>query len=837
MGKKTEGSITVFLSLILLLIMSLLITMIEGARVNAAKICAERSLSTALDSTLAEFYGPLWKEYHLFGLYTEGENKGDQREEIEGKISDYISYTLDPNKGLHNLEGIKYWDLYDIKLNSIAVKDETMLMDYQGKLLINEAVEYMKYKEMGSLVEHFLNKLSLIETPEKVSYIYEEKQKVEGELVEIDKGILKLMKLLDGLLTSDKGIEVTKKGELKTTEYFVKKISLGQVTKEEVGINQDTIYQALKNSYINPIIKFNLLLESSTSLEGVCKQLSGNLAYRLIATNELSARQDELEELNAIDKKTKEDVRQIKELQKTIDTIVKRIKDYDNEGEQLRSKKESLGREIESTKGELFQLIEGIEPKITEAINVIDHIILKTQVAKPLLNQYEELLKNEKASISEDIYRELEENLNEMKRYISVDDSGYNFTQMKEILKANRKVLINCEEFLAIGEAQLYKEDYQGSKASFGEAEREMKQYRIKGLTIDYSTLVLDKSDQENPISKAGNLLQSGIASLVMDPNLISHKELPQGTLPSDIAAMSQEETNLILKLEGFLKNTFLGKDNSSMGELFQSFGSISKVRTMAEEGINKLAEHLLYQEYLKEHFALYMPKEEAEENKPSALSYEQEYLLIGQTSDQGNLSSVISRILFIRTILDFVSILGDGAKLQQAKATAAALVGFTGLPILISITQAVILILWSLAEALLDVSALMMGKEVPIMKKKVVLELPDLFVINRTFLQSKASSVVNSNELSFSYQDYLRMFLLMKSKEDIAYKSLDLMQENIKLRYNNNSFHIDHCLFGYVATAEYMIEPKFINISYFKKFLNINPKGYPYSTELSYSY
>ena len=64
---KEEGTITVFLSLILLLILSLLFTMIEGARVNTAKVFAERALTAAMDSTLAEYYGPLWEEYHIFG--------------------------------------------------------------------------------------------------------------------------------------------------------------------------------------------------------------------------------------------------------------------------------------------------------------------------------------------------------------------------------------------------------------------------------------------------------------------------------------------------------------------------------------------------------------------------------------------------------------------------------------------------------------------------------------------------------------------------------------------------------------------------------------------------
>ena len=76
-------------------------------------------------------------------------------------------------------------------------------------------------------------------------------------------------------------------------------------------------------------------------------------------------------------------------------------------------------------------------------------------------------------------------------------------------------------------------------------------------------------------------------------------------------------------------------------------------------------------------------------------------------------------QITLLRTVMDFASIVGDSTKRNEARALAILLVGFTGLPILIGITQAIILLAWSFAEALLDVCALMMGKEIPVIKKK----------------------------------------------------------------------------------------------------------------------
>ena len=333
------------------------------------------------------------------------------------------------------------------------------------------------------------------------------------------------------------------------------------------------------------------------------------------------------------------------------------------------------------------------------------------------------------------------------------------------------------------------------------------------------------------------NILQEGITSLVIDPNSISKEELSEELLPSIIAAMDNEDTDFLSILTAFFEDTIIGGKNSGMSSLFYSFDEPDEIMSLVGNGVNKVAEHVIYQEYLTKHFAMF-PKEgeNLKVRKPSVLTYEQEYLLNGKMSDQENLSSIITKIIFYRTILDFVSILGDKAKCNEAKLVATSLVGFTGLPILIGITQTIILLIWGFVEALTDVCALMKGKEVPVLKKKLVTEFEDLFLIKRSHLQSKASQIVAAKELSLSYQDYLRIFLLMKKKEDLAYRSMDLMQENINLRYEEE-FHIENCLYGYQVKADYSIQPRFTGLSFVQKYLNSNISGFGFSTVASYSY
>ena len=852
--QKSEGSITVFLSLILLLIMSLLFTIIEGARISIAKVNAERALTTAADSVLAEFYGPLWKEYHVFGLDTSQDNTSLQEVEIEEQLKDYMSYTFLPNRDMNEKLYENGLELYDISVDSLSVEDKTLLTDYQGELLINEAVEYMKYCELGNGTELLLDKMSLLESPGKVSVIYEEKQKVEEELVGIDEGILELMELLDGVKTGKKGIELRADGTLKTATYFVKKICLGIISKETVGINQEDIFLSLKDSYINPMPEIEVIEDNFTRLEETIRCIEGLEAEYDLDQVALTEAIETLEELNTIEDETEDVSKDVskdeskdvsKEVEDQIENAENLMKDLEDKRDllqtelgQYETKKQTLISAIIVIKQGLSVLIAGIIPIIDSAKTTIDHILEKTAKAEPLLKEYEENLYKGQEEIGEDIFDGMVEELNELKRYTSEDELGYNFAGMKQILENNSLVLLQTENLLNQGERELLLGGYSSAEGSFRNAGNCLGDYQTEGLIIDYSTLVLQKDDSLNPLGMVGNLIQEGITGLVMDADIISEAELTEELLPSVIAAMNEEKGGFISNLTAFFEEAAIGEKNSGMANLFGNFGEGTNALSMMGEAANSAATHILFQEYLREHFYKY-PKEgeTIKTRKPSVLAYEQEYLLVGNNTDMENISSVISRIIFVRTILDFVSILGDKAKREEAQLAAAALVGFTGLPILVSITKTLILLIWAFAEALVDTGALMRGKDVPILKKNLVLTFQELFLINHSFIEQKAPATVKDKELSLSYQDYLRIFLFIKNKKDLAYRSMDLMQENIRIRYDATNFSINNCWFGFKTKAKFFITSKFTGVAYIKKQIGSHSNSYAFETEIAYSY
>lgn len=833
--QEAQGTITVFLSLILILILSLICSIIEGARVSTAKIFAERSLTSAMDSVLAQYYGPLWDEYHTFGYYTGEGSAVTQDERISELLSDYMSYTFHPDKDSDG--NIADTDLYDIKPGSVGVDNGIKLTDYNGELLINEAVEYMKYREVGDGLEKLLGKLSLLEEPGKVSYIMEEKQKAEEELVEIDQEILKLMELYDGLMTSPKGIELSKDGSLMATSSFIKKICYGVISMDTVGINNRDIFAVQKN-YVDPSEYFKSINDILFMIMGISNYMNSVQAEIDAAVSEVADKQASLDTLNAKEDKSDEEKQQIKTLEESIKGLSAEIEDKKTTIQKEMKSIDSLLPGIKANRDKITQLIDEIKPLIETALTSLDKIIAKLETAGPLVKQYEDVLTSQKGTLSEDVYEGLEEDLKELKRYTEAGLGGYDFPGMKAILENDLDVLTYTGNAINWGDEELASGQYSRARAYYEYAGNLLKDYQIDGLTLDYSTLVYDKSKTKTPLDKINNMIQSGLTSLVIDPDSISNSKMNTSELlPSEIHALSQENEDYGSKLSSFFGSAIFGSSNSGMGDLFGGLSDSTNTGDILGNGINSVAELLLFQEYLAEHFGMYQPPgEDKISQKPSALTYEQEYLLVGKPSDQENLDSVISRIIFTRMVFDFVSVFKDSSKRNEAKLAAAALVGFTGLPILVSITQVLILLLWSFAEALLDTSALLMGKDIPILKKSVVLELPEIFLINRNFIQEKVSTLTDTKELSLSYQEYLKIFLLMKSMNTLAYRSMDLMQENIKLRYEAENFTIANCIYGFDAKAEMLIGSKFIAFDFLQKTLD-DPGGYRFVLRDSYSY
>ncbi len=809
-------------------------TIIEGARVSTARVFAQRALSTSMDSILAEFYGPLWEEYHILG-YDKGEGSTkDQSLAMSHKLAEYMSFTFQPNQGMgRDKKGL---ELYSIAPLSITVSEQTELMDYKGELFINEAAEYMKYKEVADGVKSLLNKLSLLEEPQKVSVIYEKKIAAEDELAKVEKNTLRLMELLDGIPTSEKGIELDREGRLQGAEYFVKMICMNTPSAETVGINNNAVFLAVQNRFINPAGKMdqskNDLLQLN-QLAGSLASLNNQLAPIF---NQISQLQSRISSLSQLEDRSEAAEEELQKANEDLKALMQEQGWLQGEISVQTALKERLNSSVTAFLEELQKVPDKLLPLITEAKRVIQHSMTTMDQAKAVLLDYEATLEQNKDGLSEDILAELTESLKRIKQYNSSSTKGNGYAQMLQLLEKDEQLLQTLKEQIEEFSMCFNGEAYLEAGKYLDQAAYTLNNYQIKELQLDYSSLVLDHTKGSNPVEELGKQLELGLTGLIVDSALISKQILSRTQLPSALAALKEESSTSANLLREFIDNFAKGNNTTGIQGLFQYFNDFPKLKDALGNSVNIIGKQLLFQEYLKTHFETYPSQgEDSSGRKPSALVYELEYILAGQQKDADNLSSMIARIIFIRMIMDFVSILGNKTCQEQALAVANAMVGFTGLPALISITKTALLLLWAFSEALLDTCGLLMGKELPLIKNKIILTFPELFLINHDFLKNKAEQLVTSGP-SLSYRDYLRLFMLLTPQDKLAFRSMDLIQENINLRYED-AFLLQNCLYGFRVEAEFISEARFLTVPFMQKDKKHKVKGFRFSSIAEHSY
>ena len=137
----TKGSITVFFSLILAVVISLMGGLLVSAKVSAGRVQIANSVDMSLFSAMAKYDRQLFEEYHL--LYIDG---GYGTETLQlGKVLDEIEsdlmYMITPNKEKEWLGGKNFLQLEKISGSIIGY---TLATDCGGSVFWEQVVSYME---------------------------------------------------------------------------------------------------------------------------------------------------------------------------------------------------------------------------------------------------------------------------------------------------------------------------------------------------------------------------------------------------------------------------------------------------------------------------------------------------------------------------------------------------------------------------------------------------------------------------------------------------------------------------------------------------------------------
>lgn len=137
------GQMTVYLTMTLAVIIPLILTMIEGARLSGMKLQIECMMDMGTNSILAEYQRALLEQYGLLFVDTAyGQDEGTL-DYTEEHLSDYLEYNLNPEKDLL-LMGSR--DFYGLTLEDLEFTSASRASDEEGAVFRYMATSYMLEK-------------------------------------------------------------------------------------------------------------------------------------------------------------------------------------------------------------------------------------------------------------------------------------------------------------------------------------------------------------------------------------------------------------------------------------------------------------------------------------------------------------------------------------------------------------------------------------------------------------------------------------------------------------------------------------------------------------------
>lgn len=827
-----NGTICVFLALVILLIMSLVLVFLESASHAASKSYAQMLLKTSTGSVLGEYYGPLFAEYGILAIDSGFDTKKSDSKELERRLLRY----MDDN-------------VWDYTCEDIRVTEMKKLLDENGTEFMSQAAEYEKYAAPEDVLDEITSRLKSLGDQKTITKVMEKRMDIEDELAIIDKKTLELMKLIDGVnLTM--GAKTSSLLGYEIEDWFIKKMFVGENTMTGTGINNPSVYARLKDRYAD-IVDLSSTYRSALSLYagklkalssdmdkleamqtqiGVCNETIKALQKQIENTaKEIAALQTELANLEEnvpdddTEQKGKEEYEQeIADLYADIDEFNEQIAEnerliadttdiIEELNEKIMERQLEIGEIADSLKkvsDYTYTLLVEVESKLIRVCDIVDEIAEKQEKVKPLIDDFESVLRTIGPVLSDDFKQELEETLDFMKAYVGYGNNKVTTTDFDAIKKTveydlNLLTGIDVEAYRFSG-SDTY-EEVTEKLGRLPKDENIFYEFSYSGFSFDYSEI--QESALENKlVAEFENNVSDGYLSLF----------LPDNVKLSDNSMLSELLPSLWYEVEGEdeedLDDITDGADDKGGGELLSDAdegSGLSDIADMVSDGFESLGSKLLSSMYMRHQFKSF--KNRSAEGD-TVLDYELEYILSGFETDKANLSAAATKIMLLRLAICTVYTLTQKDLKAQAQTLAISIMGFTGLPFLITIVKYLILFLWAAAQAVIETAAIMRGKKVPVIPNSesfclTLAELP-LFA---TLVDEKADNFAES-QLYLDYDDYLLVLTLLQSEKTTAARAMDIIQENIRYKYNDD-FLINNAVTSFSCTATFMAPYKYTNL------------------------
>ena len=355
---------------------------------------------------------------------------------------------------------------------------------------------------------------------------------------------------------------------------------------------------------------------------------------------------------------------------------------------------------------------------------------------------------------------------------------------IKELLAKNIKILDELELFVAHKKPG-NKKEWELYMKRLNKVFDIVEAYSVSALRFDYSTLTL--SECKDPREELKKNVSGIMDMLIDDETELSSKSVRE----SDIyVKLMKEEVKKVKETKEYKFDNDFDCFSDFIGNCKENLCGSGNSKTDESEFGDK-AGIISYADLYFNSFCM------KDDGKPErwALEYEKEYIIAGNVSDRKNLKEVIYKLLTGRTGMSFAAIVSDSNCRNKAYITAQQFVGFSGMQSLVKVVQYSIIAAWAYEDACVDVAILLAGKKIPVTKgKNINISYEQMSSFGEELIKQKVAE--NNCSTGINYDKWLDIMLFAQKKTVTLYRMLDLIQNNIKLNYDNR-FSFQNAVYG----------------------------------------
>lgn len=263
---NSQGSITLFLALTMVLILAFLFSMVEAARVNGLQELAQRKLKLETESLFGAYNQELWEHYDLLFLdMSYGSGEPDVRL-LEGRMmeNDYA-------------EGEES-HFYQMALKDVEVEAYALATDASGAEFVRQACEAAKTRLAQDGVEELKNRIGIWQGVEKQSEDLEQKWE---EALEAEK--------------TAESYEESNADEIKNSQTEDEQAELGIMAKTYGEMLTENPIDYVTNLKESPVLA--LVMEEPSELSGKGIDIATSLDNRTLSCGNLAT-----EQMSSVDK-------------------------------------------------------------------------------------------------------------------------------------------------------------------------------------------------------------------------------------------------------------------------------------------------------------------------------------------------------------------------------------------------------------------------------------------------------------------------------------------------------------------------------------------------------